>query len=262
VLETGPTVTREAVVFVHGNPGCARDWAGLLPQTAEVARSIALDLPGYGGADKPDDFDFTVGGYAKHLAGAIDRLGVERVHLVAHDFGGPFALLWLLSHADRARSLTLIDTGVLPGYRWHRAARIWRTPVVGELAQKSLNRPVFEAAMRRDNPRPLPTEFVDLCYANLKRMGSAVPKLYRSTDVKLIEAVIPTLHVIWGRHDPYIGAEYAQRQREAFPNAEVVVLEESGHWPFIDAPEEVSRELVRFLAKQVARTQRSPESRL
>src|SRR5919202_765169 len=62
VLEAGPGGASESVVFVHGNPGAGRDWEDLLRRVGEVARAIAPDMPGYGGADKPKSFDYTVTG--------------------------------------------------------------------------------------------------------------------------------------------------------------------------------------------------------
>ena len=81
--------------------------------------AIAPDLPGYGSADKSDRFNYTVDGYARHLGGIIDQLGIYRAHLVLHDFGGPWGLTWAAQHPDRFASVTLINSGVLRGYRWH-----------------------------------------------------------------------------------------------------------------------------------------------
>ncbi len=58
--------------------------------------------------------------------------------------------------------------------------------------------------------------------------------------------------MVWGSHDPYIKVEQAQRQRETFPGAEVVLLEHSGHWPMWDAPEQLEAAVVPFLTRQLA----------
>jgi pimeloyl-ACP methyl ester carboxylesterase len=89
-LEAGPADASEAAVFVHGNPGSAEDWAVLVERAGEHGRAVALDMPGFGQADKPEGFDYTMEGYARHLAGALEHLGIERAHLVLHDFGGPW----------------------------------------------------------------------------------------------------------------------------------------------------------------------------
>jgi pimeloyl-ACP methyl ester carboxylesterase len=62
---------------------------------------------------------------------------------------------------------------------------------------------------------------------------------------------IPAL-VIWGEHDVYLPAEYAARQRDAFPSADVHVLPASGHWPYADAPETVERLLVEHVGRVAA----------
>src|SRR5262245_53642091 len=92
VLVGGPSEAESAVVFVHGNPGPGRDWEALMPRVSAFARCVAPDMPGYGNADKPAVFDYTVEGYARHLGGLLDRLAVRRAHLVLHDFGGPWGL--------------------------------------------------------------------------------------------------------------------------------------------------------------------------
>jgi pimeloyl-ACP methyl ester carboxylesterase len=106
-----PADAPEAVVFVHGNPGPAEDWRRLVARTGAFARAVAPDLPGYGGVDKPDRFDYTVDGYARHLGSILDQLDVHRVHLVLHDFGGPWGLTWAADHPDRFASVTLVNTG-------------------------------------------------------------------------------------------------------------------------------------------------------
>src|SRR5438552_16726608 len=94
LLEAGPEAASEAVVFVHGNPGSSEDWARLVERAGELARAVAWDHPGFGQASKPRDFPYTVEGYAAHLGRVLESLGIERVHLVGHDFGGPWGLAW------------------------------------------------------------------------------------------------------------------------------------------------------------------------
>jgi pimeloyl-ACP methyl ester carboxylesterase len=68
-------------------------------------------------------------------AGAVGELGIERAHLVVHDFGGPWAWAWAAERPGRVASVVAVNTGMLSGRKWHRLARIWRSPVRGELLQ-------------------------------------------------------------------------------------------------------------------------------
>lgn len=260
VMQAGPTEAVEGVVFVHGNPGPSDDWADLLGQVGTFARAIAPDMPGYGNADKPGNFDYTIAGYARHLAGLLEQLGIGRAHLVLHDFGGPWGLAWAAQHPDAFASATLIGTGVLIDFHWHRYARIWRTPILGELFQATATRWGVRLLLGADNPQ-LPREAMDRIYENTRTWATkrAVLKLYRATPEKLLAAPAETLRaldrpamVVWPTADPYVTLEQAERQRQAFPSARVELLDGHGHWPFAEDPDRVASLVVPFLREQLA----------
>jgi flavin-dependent dehydrogenase/pimeloyl-ACP methyl ester carboxylesterase len=221
----GDQSSAEAVVFVHGNPGSRRDWDDLLSRVEPFGRGVAFDMPGFGRADRPRGFDYTVEGYARFLGAALDQLEIERAHLVLHDFGGPWGLAWAVFNPDRLASAVLINTGALVGYR----------------------------------------PFVDRIYDDMDRGTSrAILSLYRATDNpgeggRIIADALRPLDrpalVVWGAHDPYIPVKMANLQREAFPGAQIEILEDSGHWPFADDPEGVGRVVEPFL-RRVAGAQR------
>jgi pimeloyl-ACP methyl ester carboxylesterase len=261
LIEAGPEGAREAVVFVHGNPGSRTDWTALVTACGEIARSLAIDMPGFGQASKPRSLPYEVPAYARFLQGAMEQLGIERAHLVLHDFGGPFGLTWGLEHPDAWASVVLIDIGVLPGYRWHATARRWRTPLLGELMHAWIPRAAWRRVMARTNPKGLPPDFVDKMYDDYDRgTRRAVLALYRATPdpdelSRTLGPALAQLHkpalVVWGGKDPFAGAEYAERQREFFDVQDMLVLPDSGHWPFIDDPAAVEQALVSFLRSRL-----------
>lgn len=257
----GDLDSTEAVVFVHGNPGSRRDWDDLLTRVAPFARAVAFDMPGFGHADKPVSFDYTVQGYANFLTAALDRLGVDHAHLVLHDFGGPWGLQWGVDNPHRLQSVVLINTGALVDYRWHYLARIWRTPIAGEAFQATTTRAAMRTVLRHGNPRGLPRAFVDRMYDDMDAGTSrAILNLYRATNEPgsagrhqaeaLAPLDVPAL-VVWGAHDPYIPVAMASRQLEAFPSAQIEILRDSGHWPFADDPDAVGRLVEPFLRERV-----------
>ncbi len=264
VIEAGPQDAREAVVFIHGNPGSSRDWQALVERAGELGRAVAFDMPGFGQADKPRDFKYEVPSYAAFIEGAREQLGIDRVHLVLHDFGGPFGLVWGLQHPEHWASLVLINVGVNRGYTWHKMAKRWRTPVLGELSMAFVPRFAWRRSMqdRRANPKGLPPAFVDQMYDNFDHATRrTVLALYRATDDPgaMADAMGPAfaaLHkpalVVWGAKDPYVSVDYAERQGEFFDVQQVVILPDSGHWPFQDDPQAVEQAVLPFLAAQLS----------
>jgi pimeloyl-ACP methyl ester carboxylesterase len=261
LIEAGPPDAGEAVVFVHGNPGSSSDWTSLVGAAGELGRAVAFDMPGFGKAEAPRDFDYQVSSYADFLQAALAKLGIDRVHLVVHDFGGPFGLLWGLQHPQTWQSVVLINVGVMPGYTWHSMAKRWRTPVIGELVQAWIPRSGWRRVMQKSSPRGLPPEFVDKMYDDYDRgTRRTVLKLYRSTPdpsrtaQELGDAMAglrkPAL-VVWGAADPFIGVEFAERQRDFFDVEDMLILDDSGHWPFQDDPQAVERAVVPFLRRHL-----------
>ena len=256
-LQAGPRDADEAVVFVHGNPGPAEDWRRLVGRAGAFTRAVAPDMPGFGGSDKPDRFVYTVDGYARHLGALLGRLGITRAHLVLHDFGGPWGLTWAADHPDRVGGLVLVNIGVLRDYRWHYLARIWRTSGAGEAFLRTATLPAVRLMLRHGNPRGLPLDAVERMYRQGKdpAVQRAVLRLYRATDLAAVSEdlhrrlrdVDPPTLVVWGARDPYVPVTYAERQRETFPGAHVVVLGDSGHWPMIDNPVAVEQAVLPFL---------------
>ena len=260
LLSAGPD-SDEAVVFLHGNPGSCEDWRTLIGRVGTFARCIAFDEPGFGHADKPADFDQSYAGHGRHVGRVLDSLGVRHAHVVGQDLGARWMLEWADGHPERMASAVIVAGGVLLDYRWHYLARIWRTPLLGELFNAIPSRTAFRLMLRKDEPRPLPRSFVDRMYDDMDpATRRAILSLYRPTfdwnarsyelSRSLREFDRPAL-VIWGQRDRYIPVEQAYRQRETFPSATVSVLRSSGHWPHIDDPVGTEALMVPFLRKQL-----------
>ena len=181
------------------------------------------------------------------------------MHIVAHDFGGPWALAWAARYPGALASATLINSGVAIGYQWHHYARIWRTPVLGEVFMATASRPGFRLLLGRENPR-LTRDQLDRIYDASRSWATkrAVLKLYRATPAATLAAPAAALRpldrpalVIWGTQDAYLPREQAERQRQAFPSAQVELLDGHGHWVMIEDPERVASLVIPFLRRQL-----------
>jgi pimeloyl-ACP methyl ester carboxylesterase len=234
---------RAPVLYVHGVPASSRSWEPFLQRTG----GLAPDLPGFGRSGKRGDGDYTLEGYDRFVEHFLAHVGVERVRLVVHDWGAA-ALLWAQRHPDRVERLVVIDAvPLLEGYRWHRLARVWRTPGAGEL--------LMGLSSRRTAGRLVPAPLRDDVFAHFDQgTQRAILRLYRSSPpVRLAEAGAglgrlrcPAL-VVWGEQDTYVAASFADAYGAALGGrTEVVRVAAAGHWPWLDAPDLVER-VARFL---------------
>ncbi len=144
--------------------------------------------------------------------------------------------------------LVLVDAvPFLPGYQWHRTARLWRRQMIGELVMGSTTRWVLRRASREANvtPGPLPESWVSTVWdhhdqgtqrAILRLYRSAPPEVLARAGERLSALTMPAL-VVWGEQDPYIPARFAAAYEAALPGAEARTLPDAGHWPWLDRAE-------------------------
>jgi pimeloyl-ACP methyl ester carboxylesterase len=249
-------------VFVHGVPVHSEDWMPFLERMSGPA--LALDLPGFGRSERPspDGFDYSMYGQAAFVKRFLQRMAVEEYSLVVHDWGG-LALITAQEEPARIRRLVAMNcVPFLPGYRWHRTARIWQTRGLGELSTRLWTRRLAALALREsrgDWSRHDPA-FVDMIWDHLDRgTFDAILRLYRSASPERLEAAgrdldeieAPAL-VVWAGRDRYISPRFGRAYAERFPNAELLELPRAGHWPWIDAPEVVER-VIGFLENKDSR---------
>jgi pimeloyl-ACP methyl ester carboxylesterase len=251
-----PTQWREApgddrppVLYLHGVPTASWDWTPYL----ERIGGIAPDLPGFGRSAKPDDFDYSIDGYLPWLEAFLEASGLDRFSLVVHDWGGGLGLALAQRMPERIERL-VIHTSVplLPGYRWHWVARVWRTPGLGEAFMATSSKAAFRLLSRRSNARsgPLPDEFVDRLWADFDRgTRRAILRLYRSADPHVLASAgerlagidCPTL-IMWPTYEPYVAPEWGARYAEAIgENASLEMIENAGHWTWLDRPDVVEK---------------------
>jgi pimeloyl-ACP methyl ester carboxylesterase len=230
-----------------------REWTGFL----ERSGGLAPDLPGFGRSGKPGHFDYSIGGYARFIEQYLELVEVERVRLVLHDWGA-VGLAFAQLHPERIERLVIMNAvPFLPGYEWHRMARRWRTPGIGELVMGATTRLALRRATREANatPGPLPEAWLDSVLDHFDQgTQRAILRLYRSAPsdalaragLDLGHLQMPTL-VVWGLQDPYIPARYAKEYAQILPHAELLELPDAGHWWWLDRPDAADR-VLEFLA--------------
>jgi pimeloyl-ACP methyl ester carboxylesterase len=251
VLETTGRADDQPVLLVHGNPTSADIWRPFLAALDERRSCIAPDLPGWGESDRVPGFRHTMLHLATYLEELLDARGVRRFDLVVHDWGGVGLIVAQRRPEAVGRVVVLNTVPLLPGYRWHWIARLWRRRVVGELLNATTTRSSTRMLLRLSTPQRggLP-ELADLISRHFDRgTKRAVLELYRDADPERLEQAGRSLGevrarvlVIWGDHDPYIGAGFADRYARALGgDVKVEHLPDAGHWSWLDRPDVVDK---------------------
>jgi pimeloyl-ACP methyl ester carboxylesterase len=247
----GTPATVAPALYLHGVPTSSDDWLPFL----ERSGGIAPDLPGFGRSGKPGYLQYTIEEYADFIERFLNMLEVQRVRMVVHDWGA-VGLAFARRHPERIERLVVMNAVTfLPGYRWHRTARIWRTPLLGELAMGTTTRWVFKQSTRKSNakPGPMPEAWIDSVLAHFDEgTQRAILRLYRSSPSDVLAAAgaglktlrVPAL-VVWGERDPYIPTRFAREYADAL-GAELISLPDAGHWWWFDRPDAIAR-VVAFL---------------
>jgi haloalkane dehalogenase len=101
------------IVFLHGNPTSSYVWRRVIPRIGVPARLLAPDLIGMGASCKPP-LEYGFADHARYLAAWFDALGLDRLVLVGHDWGGALAFDWASQHPERVRGLAFMETIVKP----------------------------------------------------------------------------------------------------------------------------------------------------
>jgi pimeloyl-ACP methyl ester carboxylesterase len=242
-------------LYLHGVPESSDEWLAMLQRGG----GIAPDLPGFGRSGKPGSLQYTIGEYDSFIERFLDMLGVERVRMVVHDWGA-VGLAFAQRFPERVERLAVINAvPFLPGYRWHRTARVWRTRMLGELAMGATTRLTLRVVSREANATsgPMPAEWRRSVLEHFDQgTQRAILRLYRSSPPEVLARAgehldrlrMPAL-VAWGLRDPYIPARFGRAYADALPGAELLELPDAGHWPWYDRPDLIER-LADFLSAE------------
>ena len=253
----------ETVLFVHGTPTWSFEWRHVIRALSPTWRCVAPDLIGFGLSDRPREFPYTPEEHAVALSEFVDRHVSGPFTLVVHDYGGPISLPIALRHPDRVRRLVVINSWMwsfagdkkmeqnarIAGggfgrfmYRWFNMSLRVLTPYAyGD--RRKLTAEIHRQYLER---------FPDRWSRGAVLWPLARAILGSSTFYDSLWRDRATLRgrpalVLWGMRDKAFPPRMLARWREALPDAWVVELAASGHWPHEEEPSLVIEEIQAFL---------------
>jgi pimeloyl-ACP methyl ester carboxylesterase len=251
------------VVLMHGFPDSVLLYDRLLPHLSGHRATIRFDFLGWGRSDKPVGYPYTANNQVGDIDAVLTYLGVERVVLVAHDASGPPAIDWALDHPERVEELILLNTyyHAMAPLRRPPAIALYSTPGLGALARSvvrlrpNLDRRLFfwqvggfilDSALRQELVPRLYADFVTARPAfwrlNQDLLGTVLSRRRRRPQLHRFE---PPVTVMFGEQDRYLNAGVARRLAAAFPNSQLHLVPDAGHYIQVDQPEQVAAHLRR-----------------
>jgi pimeloyl-ACP methyl ester carboxylesterase len=263
-----------AVVLIHGLGSSLYTWKDVLPTLVPGHDVVALDLPGFGGSDRPEGLTFEE--LPAAVRGLMNELGIDRAALAGNSLGGAVAAVLAAEQTRRVSALVLIDAvgfnldpGEAPG-----VVRLAMSPVAPLLARLPLTRLFVELSLRQVffDDSHVTDERVAEYMQGLRRPGAlaSIRSLGRSLQEQggIVQKGLPRIEaptlVVWGREDQWIPLSDAERFVDAIPGARKVVIDGCGHMPQAEKPEAVGRLLRELVANSSGRSHRSgdgnPES--
>lgn len=239
--------TRPVVVLSHGAGGTHAVWYQQVPELAKHFRVVTWDSRGFGNSSNDNDAPGAEAA-AGDLAAVLDRLGVERAHLVGQSMGGWHVTAFAMANPDRVLSLTLADT---VGGLWTPELRKAMAAFSGAGGLSSADdlvggHPALWSGTAERDPAPafLYQALGTFHTPPMHRLGET---LAWGADHEQVAALgVPVLFVA-GEHDQIFPSEMLARSAALVPNAAFVEIADAGHSPYFEQPAAWNDAVVRFL---------------
>jgi pimeloyl-ACP methyl ester carboxylesterase len=250
----------QAVLLIHGFPDSSHLWRHQVPALLEAGmRAVAPDLRGFGESDKPEAVEeYAIAKSVGDMVAVLDALGVERTHVVGHDFGAVVAWALAAIAPDRVDRLVALSVGH-PNARdrsMEQREKAWYqllfqfTGVAEELLRRN------EWALFRDWLRghgDLERYLSDLSRPGALTAGlnwyraNLAPRLQLERRPRLPAVAAPTLGV-WSDGDLYLTENGMLRSADWVEGPwRYERVEGASHWMQLDEPELITRLLLEFL---------------
>lgn len=260
-----------AFVLLHGFPDNARIYDRIIPLlVAEGRRVVTLDFLGFGRSDKPGNVVYSFPQQLGDLEAVVEALKLEKIVAVGHDAGGPTAINFALKHPGRAAGVALLNVfyGASPGLRVPELIELFSTKTLSALHLHFLGSPTqfgwlldfqrdllqqglseeqkaiyqsFLAPIIEENFTQQPN--AGLAFAHMTSQLQDEVAANEARIVSLRRSDVPFL-LIWGGADPYLHRGVGEHLRAQVKHGALHVLD-AGHWPQIDAAEDVARLLLK-----------------
>lgn len=252
----------EAVLMVHGNPTWSFYYRRAVQVLSARLRCIVPDHIGMGLSEKPEGYPYVLAQRITDIEELVAELGLRKVHLIVHDWGGAIGMGWAVRHPEQVGNIVILNTAAFRSKRMPLRIAACRWPFVGKIIVRGLNGfagPATRMAMYRTTMTPAVRRAYLWPYNNWKnRVG--VHAFVRDIPMKesheshgtllQVEKGLESLSgkrmsIFWGGEDFCFNRSFYDEWLRRFPGAHHHYLKGIGHYVMEDADERMLGELIR-----------------
>jgi pimeloyl-ACP methyl ester carboxylesterase len=261
-LDEGPR-SDEAVLMLHGNPTWSFFYRDIVRTLAPNLRCIVPDHVGMGLSEKPQDYDYSLGSRIADVEALVVSLGLKKLHLIVHDWGGAIGLGFATRHPELIGRMVILNTAAFFSRHIPRRIALCRAGLLGKIIVRGFNGFAGPASWM-STVRPLAPDvkrgflFPYDSWANRVAVHRFVQDIPMSAShptrpvLDAIEAKLPLLAdreklILWGGRDFCFNDHFLARWREIFPRAAVHRYADAGHYVLEDAGVDATERISRFL---------------
>lgn len=241
------------VLFLHGWMGSWRYWYPTIERVAEHFRTYSFDFWGFGDTRHGKSTHESIQSYSDQVIRFLDELGIDRVLLVGHSMGGMVALKTAINHPKRISRVVAVGAPIV-GDSLSWLLKLTDRPVLADAFARApwLRRYMFRMFLGETNDPAVNEILDDSVKSSSTTLRRAVGSMWR-TDLRpeLPRLTVPSL-IVHGGRDEIVHPNQADLF-DNVPSAEVVVMPESRHFPFLDEADLFNETLLRFLMQDAPR---------
>ena len=262
-IDEGAT-SDEAVLMLHGNPTWSFFYRDLIRELSVKVRCIAPDHIGMGLSEKPQDYDYALATRIADIEALVAALGLRRVHLVVHDWGGAIGFGLATRKPGLIGKITILNTAAFVSDKIPARIAMCRLPVLGAGIVRGLNGfagPATWMSMHSRKLSPVEKRGYLLPYRSWTdrvAVNAFVQDIPLETDHRSratlagIEQTLSRLSahrklIVWGGRDFCFNDSFLNRWRKIFPDASVKRHAEVGHYVLDDGGEVIRSQVAEFL---------------
>jgi len=212
----------EAILLLHGIAENSTVWYAWIPQLAQKYRVVRVDLRGWGKSSKPPrGYPWSTANFAKDINILLDKIKLEKVHLVGAKTGGTISLQFAHDYPERLHSLTVIGAPVTWKYR---PAGQDHARTIREKGMEYWARATMKSRLG-DVPEEMFNWWIKLFSQNSIRVASEILSYFRTVDLsqQLAHITVPTL-VIAGESEVLAPAQAFRKWQQSIPNSKLVII--------------------------------------